>query len=173
MESDRASHWLMIASNIGVLVGLIFVGLEVRNSSYSVIAQSANSITSGYNEFNYVVAADPELSRIVYLGIRDPDRLTGPETYRAALMITGLFNQFRELHTLYADGVISEVQWERAASEIDRLMRFDGVKTYLANNPTLFDQSFFDDVTRSSKLNMVGSTDEGARTLGRGRIQFE
>ena len=173
MESGRASHWLVIASNIGVLVGLIFVGLEVRNSSYSVTAQSANSITSGYNEFNYIVAADPELARIVYLGIRDPERLTGPETYRAALMITGLFNQFKQLHTLYASGVISQTQWETAGSEIDRLMRFDGVKTYLANNPILFDRRFFDDVAESSKLNEVGATDEGARTLGRGRIQFE
>ncbi len=44
MESDRVNRWLMFASNVGVLIGLIFVGVEVRNSGNAVTAQAATAI---------------------------------------------------------------------------------------------------------------------------------
>ena len=166
MDSERANRWITIASNFAVLVGLIFVGIEVRNSSKSVTAQSANAI-SGHNEFNYVVASNTELSRIVYLGLRDPDELTDAEAYRAALMITSLFNQYYEVHKLYKSGAISDTQWTMTATDINRIMQLPGTKIFLETNP-VFEPDFFDDVRR-----LAGENFEKARNLGRDTIAPE
>ena len=171
MESDRVNRWLMIASNVGVLIGLIFVGVEVRNSGNAVTAQAATAISEGYNEFNYLVATDPDVARLLYLGTAAPDKLTDFESFRANFLIRGLFNHWMQVHKLYTAGILTESEWARSAPEINRAMGLPGIKIFIdgnaGNKSEIFDK-FVKDVMRYET-----ELDELDYTQGRGEIDFE
>ena len=166
MAPDQITRWLTFTSNIAVLVGLVFVGIEVRNSSRAVAVQSANAVSDGFNQFNYLVASDAEVARIEYLAFRAPDKLTDPETIRASAIMRGLFNQYRQVHILYSSGVLTEAQWGWQARDISRLIHTPGGKQFVRNNH--FEETFLADVRRYDSLANSDSV-----TFGRGLIEFD
>ena len=171
MESDRVNRWLMFASNIGVLIGLIFVGVEVRNSGNAVTAQAATAISEGYNHFNYLVATDPDVARLLYLGAGAPDKLTDSESFRANFLFRGLFNHYFQVHKLYTAGILTESEWALYASEINMAMRSPGIKIFLDGSRAVKSEivdEFVKDVMRYET-----EFDEFDYTQGRGEIDFE
>ena len=44
MEKDRLSRWLSIGANFAVLLGLIFVALEVRETRNASIVEAAGGV---------------------------------------------------------------------------------------------------------------------------------
>ena len=166
MASDQINRWLTFASNIAVLIGLVFVGFEVRNSSRAVTAESANAVADGFNQFNYLVASDADIARIEYLAFRAPDKLTDPETIRASAIMRGLFNQYQQVHTLYRSGVLTEEQWEIQTHDIYRLMQTPGGEIFVRN--ARFLPSFLSDVRR-----YASDTNIDTASFGRGMIEFD
>ena len=55
-----------IVANIGVIAGIVFLAIEVRNASNANQLQAAYAGVSGFNEVNLQMAADPGLSRICF-----------------------------------------------------------------------------------------------------------
>jgi hypothetical protein len=166
MDSDQISRWLSLVANVGVLIGLVFVGIEVRNSSNAITAQSAQAVADGYNQYNYLTASDPEIARIAYLGLRDPEKLTDAETVRAAALMRGLFNHYRQVHTLFESGAMSEKLFTSSAKDINRVIQLPGSKIFLSGYPMFSDQ-FFEDVRT------FGADEaEDVNSLGRGIIDF-
>ncbi len=171
MESDRVNRWLMFASNVGVLIGLVFVGVEVRNSGNAVTAQVATAISEGYNDFNYLVATDPDVARLLYLGVGAPDKLTDSESFRASFLIRGIFNHYFQVHKLYRAGILTESEWAMFAPEINMAMRQPGIKIYFdgikAIKSEIIDE-FVKDVMRYESESY-----ESDYTQGRGEIDIE
>ena len=44
MKTENLNRWISIVANIAILVGLIFVFVELRQNRYALTAQSADSI---------------------------------------------------------------------------------------------------------------------------------
>jgi hypothetical protein len=149
------------------VASLIFVGLEVRNSGNAVEAQLANSIAAGFAEFNYLIASDPEIARIEYLGFRNPDALTGPETIRASAIIRGLLGHYRQIHSLYEAGILTEAEWSRHALDMNRVIRLPGGKLMFDRNRG-YSEKFRKDLSRFDTHEMPDLS-----SLGRGLIEFE
>lgn len=166
MKSDRVNWWLTVSANVGVLVGLIFVGLEVRNSTDAVTAQTADSVADGYNTINLVAMEDPAISRILYLGVRHPDRLNDLDAYRFSLLVRSYFNQYRRVHRLYRVGLLPESEWIGYATEIARFVDTPGVRLYVAGNP--LPEQFAQDI----KLSAFESSNVDY-TLGREPLDIE
>lgn len=151
---------------MGVLIGLIFVGLEVRNSGKAVTAQTADSIADGFNTVNLAVIDDPDLAKALFVGLREPEKLDDLATYRFSLLVRSFFNQYHRVHHLYQLGLLSESEWVGYATEIRRFTELPGVKLYLDGNPLPLD--FESDV-----LKFAGETRDLDYTLGRGALEFE
>ena len=76
MNSEKLNTYLTVGANLAVLIGLVFVGIELRNSNASIAAQTNYSITEGFNSINMALAGDPELMRINVVGDQEPEKLT-------------------------------------------------------------------------------------------------
>ena len=69
MAQDRSQTlktWIDLIGAAGVLVGLIFVGLELRNNTEAIRAETFQSLTDISNDYIMQLAADPELARIYH-----------------------------------------------------------------------------------------------------------
>ena len=58
--------WIDLIGALGVLIGLIFVGLELRNNTQAIRAETFQSLTDISNDYIMQLAADPELARIYH-----------------------------------------------------------------------------------------------------------
>lgn len=72
MNADKLRGVLELIGSGAVLLGLIFVGLELRQNTAAVEAASLQSQTDASTEFLTLVASDGELARIWIEAPRDP-----------------------------------------------------------------------------------------------------
>jgi len=168
MHSDSVNRWLTLVANIGVLIGLVFVGLEVRNSSNAVIVQTSDSVVNGFNDYNYRIAMDPDIARIAYLGYREPDKLTDSESYRFTALLRGIMNQYGRVHDLYKAGMLEEQDWAKHAAQLSRIWKLPGVRLYYGNRSFDADDEFYRDVMRYET-----EIDDLNYTLGREQVDIE
>ena len=63
MKLSFVNEWAVFLSNLGMLFGIVFVGVEIQQNSNLVRASSYNENINKMNEWRYEILADPE-----YLG---------------------------------------------------------------------------------------------------------
>ena len=80
---DAFNSWLTVITNIGIIAGLVFVGLEYRQNSHMVEIGSSANISSQVNDIVDIAIQDPSL---VELMGKDVATLTTLESDRLTLM---------------------------------------------------------------------------------------
>ena len=73
---------ITILANLGVLVGLVFVGFEVRQNTQESRAEGARSITESVNATNAGIYSDPGLAELIIRGKEDISSLDPVERER-------------------------------------------------------------------------------------------
>lgn len=143
-RQGRVTAWVGIAANIAVLLGLIFVGLEVRNSRASARAQAADGVAEGFVELNLAIITDTMVARVWEQGTRAPETLTAGEQFQFFMHIRALFNQYIRIHRLYEAGLLSEADWSFYAPEISAQMSTPGGRMFFDENS--LPRQFLEDV---------------------------
>ena len=64
LDGLRPRGWKEAAAGIGVILSLIFVGVELRQNTAAVSSTALNDLAAGINEWNLQVAGDGELADI-------------------------------------------------------------------------------------------------------------
>jgi hypothetical protein len=110
---------------------------------------------------NLALAGDPALSRILVIGLDDPDRLTDIEAAQFSNLVRAMINQHRQMHEQYALELISEESWQYFAQQAAQIYSTAGGKRFLETN----------DYEGSSFLNAIkpfmGQDLESSFSLGR------
>ena len=65
MDSDRLNRWLTLGANVGVLIGIMLLVLELNQNSVLMRAQIFNDRSSQGIELFATVAESPQLSEII------------------------------------------------------------------------------------------------------------
>jgi hypothetical protein len=134
MEKDRLSRWLSIGANVAVLLGLIFVALEVRETRNASIVEAAGGVADGFLQLAIPTLTDTALARTWHQGIYEPEQLSDVEVLQFSSRMRQLFNQFHRVNRLYRAGFIPESEWAIYAREAVNLMLTPGGKTHWENN---------------------------------------
>lgn len=135
MRGDRVVDLLNIGANLAVLCGLVFVGLQVRDSRAAAEAQVAESVAAGFQELTSAGMSDPAVACIWVVGLFRPEDLHPIELTRFAFFMRGVFNQYERVFRQYETGLVNRVQWEMIADEIGGVMATPGGRLFLADNP--------------------------------------
>ena len=80
----KLDTWIAVCANIGVIVGLVFLALEIRDAKVMAQAQMADAAVAGHNELNLALIADPQVARAFVVGIYEPDNLSDAEAVQFA-----------------------------------------------------------------------------------------
>ncbi len=79
MNSDRLNHWLTLFANIGVLAGIVFLALEIRQNSELARLQFAEDRQALWQQGEIAVFGD-DIAAVWEKSILDPASLTLAET---------------------------------------------------------------------------------------------
>jgi hypothetical protein len=160
MNLDKINQWITLLANVGVLIGIVFLALEMRHSSNAVTAQTQDSIADGFISLNMATIIDPEVGKTWVIGLNDPSRLSDTEAIRFSMHMRALFNQFRRVHGLYRAGLLEESNWALYAREAATIMTSPGGKLHWAGNE-------MDDEFRADIVLYVGQESNVEFMLGR------
>jgi hypothetical protein len=106
---DRLNHWLTLGANIGVLLGLAVLIVEVRqNASLTRTAmdQQKNDLLAEI-EFNI---AKPEITDIWVKAIRAPEELSDAEIRTIDSLLISIMLQWDQVFMMQDAGLISETR---------------------------------------------------------------
>jgi hypothetical protein len=131
---DRVNQFLSIGANLSVLVGLVFVGLEVQNGNSAVQTQTSALVVEGFNTLNALVISDSELARIVSTADNEPEKVSGIEAMQYSHLLRSYANQYVQLYRMYENGQLGEDEWQIYASEAQQMLASPGGKLFLEGN---------------------------------------
>ena len=83
MNLDSLNKWLMLAANLGVIAGIIFLGVEIQQNNESLNAQSRDSWIDRQTGLLETMVLNPEL---IDLLMKDPADLNENEQMRFRLL---------------------------------------------------------------------------------------
>jgi hypothetical protein len=65
VESDRLNRWLTLIANTGVLVGIVFLAVELRQNNENLAAQQRAIHFTTVADSWTIVAENPQLSELI------------------------------------------------------------------------------------------------------------
>ena len=99
------------AGSGAVLVGLVFVGLELRQNTEAVQATTLQNQTDAATEYLMLIASDADLARIAFDALTDPSQLSDMDSYRYFMLVRARWIRFQNAYLQWSRGTLSEEDW--------------------------------------------------------------
>jgi hypothetical protein len=108
MNSDLITRWTAIMTNIALVIGLVFVGLEFRNNSLAVEAERVDGFVGGIGEVTTTMVESEGLSELLYQSYADPESLSGARLDRTQNLLMLQYNNFRRVYLNHESGLLPD-----------------------------------------------------------------
>lgn len=112
MNSDLLARWTAIITNIAVVTGLLFVGLEFRNNTRAVEAERVDSFIQGSADLEALLIENPDFARLLYESHANPDSLVGSDLDMVQSYLAMQADNFRRILLAHEAGLISDDLYE-------------------------------------------------------------
>jgi len=101
-----------------VIVSLLIVAYEIRQSNNIALVSTENEIRNNYASFEESVLSNPELSELLFKA-RDPEyRLEGVEREIVTTYIFRFLNAWRPAVTSYERGLLNQISYDAVFDDI-------------------------------------------------------
>jgi len=140
MNREALNWWLTLFANLGVLGGLIFVGLEIRQNTSQLRTEGARALTEMVNAINAGVYSDPGLADIVIRGEVDLGSLSPVERQRFDRFQFSRLNTAEYVLDLEAEGV-SGLNFDYVQVVVDIFNRSPGLREFIRENEEQYNGS--------------------------------
>ena len=140
MDSDRLNRWMTLAANLGVLVGVILLIVELRQNTESTELQAAQSYVALSHELDFRIVDDPSLIALFYT---PKDERTPEDLHRLDRWYFGSLRTWENGFFLNSTGVLDDDLWSgQEAFMADLLKSSDELRNYYQTNRNYFSESF-------------------------------
>ena len=115
---------------IGVVVTVIYLAVQVRQSIASTRSATYQSIVSAISDWSREIGADPKLARIMRVGMEDSSQLTEDEYTQYEMLVVSVTRNFENIHYQYLAGGISESAWAGWSVRISTFFQQPGTRSW-------------------------------------------
>jgi hypothetical protein len=112
MDADRLNKWLTLGANLGVLVGIILLILEIDQNRQAILAQTRNDIAQGAVGVISLAIDNPHLADILVRSNRG-EELSESEEYMLSSRAEVIFRYWENVHYQYRLGTYDEGEFTR------------------------------------------------------------
>lgn len=133
------ADFAQVVGTVGVLIGLVFVAMEVRRNTAAVEAATFQELTDASNTWLLGIAADPDLARLWRQGRADHTQLSEVDAVRFYLLMRAWWVRMQNVHSQWLRGTLSDGDWLLYESVICTSAREDPgiVATWEEHKPIL------------------------------------
>ena len=127
MNWEAISAIGQIVGAIGVVVSLIYVATEVRNSARATQLASRRSISEIFTLLSRQLAEHPDLRELYYRGLHDFESLEGADLVGFGVLVQGLFRLWEEAYYRHLEGHLDARVWYGWEAAMNDLNGYPGV----------------------------------------------
>ena len=139
---DRINRWMMLAANIGVMLGIVFLVLELRQNTVASRLEAASNFQNTFSEIEFFIAQNPEFATLLEAG-RNGEDLSGPDKFRLTVFYGNVLRTWQNAHFQFEAGILSKGIWLGSRSRLGVVLSEDrGLVEHWQNNQTQFSPAF-------------------------------
>ena len=136
---ERINTWLTSLANVGVLVGIVFLIVEVNENTQSQNGTTIQAFVASTAENNTALAVSGELMAIAERGDREGlDALNPVETRRYIHLATQVFAGWEALYLQTLIGTIDESFWASKRAGLAATLANRGIQDFWLSNAALW-----------------------------------
>ena len=110
MDSDRLNRWLTLGANLAVLVGLVFLVVEINQNNEMMRAQTRSGITDAIID-NVKLGMDPRVI-VAYQKQRSGQPLSDEESILMNQIASATLRLWENTHYQYRNGLFDDAEFE-------------------------------------------------------------
>ncbi len=110
MDSDRLNRWLTLGANVGVLIGIILLIIELDQNRDMMRAQIRNELARGIQELIGFAVANQDLADLI-VRANTGESLSPAESSRVGTWDQLVFRYWENVHYQYRQGLYEESEF--------------------------------------------------------------
>ena len=126
-----------LVAAVGVILSLVFVGLQLRKNTDAIIDSNVESATERLITLSQLIASDAELARIYTQGMRSFSDLSAEDRTRFASVMYSIFADCWDQYSKHKKGAIDDRVWGTIEGNVTQLLSREGVQQWLATKPMM------------------------------------
>lgn len=126
MRTDGLNRWLTLGANIGVVIGIAFLVVEINQNTVSTRIAARTSATQGHIDYMAHVLDSSVLASAAAKTWAN-EELSHLETTQLIIFHELRWRHYEGVFYLYQNGVISDQEWTGYESGITQSFQDDGV----------------------------------------------
>ena len=138
MKLSEAASWAEIVSAVGLIISLVYVGIQVTDHTSATRSETASNANSEFIDFYNLVSSDADLADIWLRGIRNPESLTDIEAVRFVFVLHTVMLQFQNNFYLVEEGTLDPRMLDAINSTLGTIRGTPGFEFYWVNRKSLF-----------------------------------
>ena len=112
MQFERVNQYLQTGANIGVILSILFLALQISRTEDVMKAQTRSTLSSRSIEMLWDEAANADLANIVRRSY-DREELSADEQFRLDRLHQAYFRGWEDSHYQYRVGLFDEEEYNR------------------------------------------------------------
>ncbi|NIP54362.1 hypothetical protein GWN42_21260 [candidate division KSB1 bacterium] len=110
MDSDRVNRWLTLGANVGVLIGIILLLIELNQNSMLMRGQTRNDVSSELIGLMSQVSNNPQLADLIYR-VEHGEQVTPQEMLQYRARQISNIRYFENVFYQYRQGLYDEIEY--------------------------------------------------------------
>jgi len=151
-----------IAGAIAVIVTLVYLSVQVRQSTKASRVAAVQAASENSSRFSELIAADPVLGELFWRGLRNPESLDPAQTRQFLTVLNVFIRREAVSFYLHKEGIMPDTLWAARVASLNGTVNQPGMQLYLeAVGATL--PSDFQDFLRQAVSQPSTSSEEATR----------
>ena len=156
MHTERINKWLTLFANFGVLVGIIFLAVEVQQSNRIAIAATEISVRDQFSSINEQILANDGLAELLVKATDDKAVFSAVETEKLYAYLYLSINTWVGIEIAYENGMLPRSTFDEALDDIRVVLQDYSAlqpiaREHMALYPSKTDSDVFKAMRESSK----------------------
>lgn len=144
MQLDKLNTTLALIANLGVLLGLMFVVLELRQNQASLDAGIQLSLSSAYQDISSRLIENREFAAVLYKVFTTPDELDPVDTLQVVSWTQEYLSLLYATYELRQKGIVSDELWRQNARYFAAFLKIPGYRQiYQTHSRQVYPEEFF------------------------------
>jgi hypothetical protein len=110
VDIDRLNRWLTLGANVGVLLGIAFLIVELNQTNEMNRGETRNQIASELSELLRDVSNNPQLAELI-VRAENGEELTPRENMQYTQRILSMLRYFENVHYQFRQGLYDESEF--------------------------------------------------------------
>jgi hypothetical protein len=111
MEADKVNRWLTLGANVGVLIGIMLLIVELDQNREMVRAQTRNDISQQLSNRLLVIGSDSQVANLKRRA-ETGEELTADEEHQYFLQFVANMHDWENIHYQYRHGTFDESEFD-------------------------------------------------------------